>query len=104
MNYIECPACGKEKHHTVYCGIYKETICQAHCKGCHYRDDTTSLSHCNYRREMMKWNAKNAQIQAANMPEQTLPCSSDASIAHMEHCRQASSADCASINPADLRS
>ena len=104
MNYIECPACGKEKHHTVYCGIYKETICQAHCKGCHYRDDTTSLSHCNYRREMMKWNAKNAQIQTANMPEQTLPCSRDVSTAHMEHCRQESSADYVSINPADLRS
>ena len=104
MNYIECPACGKEKHHTVYCGIYKETICQAHCNGCHYRNNQTSLSHCDYRREMMKWNAKNAQIQAANMPEQTLPCSRDVSTAHMEHCRQENSADCASINPADLRS
>ncbi len=49
---IECPACGKEKYHTVYCGIYKETICQSHCKGCPYREDSFSLSCCNYRREM----------------------------------------------------
>ena len=104
MNYIECPACGKEKHHTVYCGIYKETICQAHCNGCHYRNNQTSLSHCDYRREMMKWNAKNAPISAANMPEQISPCSSDASTAHMERCLQENNADCASINPADLRS
>ena len=54
MNDIECPACGKEKHHTVYCGIWKETICQAHCKGCPYREDRISLSHCSYRREMQK--------------------------------------------------
>ena len=46
MQHIECPACGKEKLHTVYCGIWKETICQAHCKGCPYLDDGTSLSHC----------------------------------------------------------
>ena len=54
MQHIECPACGKEKHHTVYCGIWKETICHAHCKGCPYRDDGTSLSHCNHRREMQR--------------------------------------------------
>lgn len=54
MQYIECPACGKEKLHTVYCGIWKETICQAHCKGCPYLDDGTSLSHCNHRREMQR--------------------------------------------------
>ena len=54
MQHIECPACGKEKLHTVYCGIWKETICQAHCKGCPYLDDGTSLSHCNHRREMQR--------------------------------------------------
>lgn len=83
MNYIECPACGKEKHHTVYCGIYKETICQAHCKGCHYRDDSTSLSHCNYRREMMKWNAKNASLLTAHTQGQTSPSFKDVSAANM---------------------
>ena len=54
MQHIECPACGKEKLHTVYCGIWKETICQEHCRGCHYLEDGTSLSHCSYRREMEK--------------------------------------------------
>ena len=103
MNYIECPACGKEKHHTVYCGIYKETICQAHCKGCHYRDGSTSLSHCNHRREMMKWNAKNVPISAADTPEQISHCSSDASTVNMEHCLQENSADCVSANPAVSR-
>ena len=52
----------------------------------------------------MKWNAKNAQIQAANMPERISPCSSDASTAHMEHCRQENNADYVLTAPADLRS
>lgn len=54
MNRIECPACGREKHHTVYCGIYKDAICQTHCNGCPYRENSFSLSQCNYRREMQK--------------------------------------------------
>ncbi len=48
---IICPVCGAVKHHTVYCGIYEESICQTHCRGCQFRDNSCSLSHCTYREE-----------------------------------------------------
>ena len=41
----------------------------------------------------MKCHAANVKTQHANMQEQTLPCSSDASTVNMEHCRQENDAD-----------
>lgn len=50
-----CPVCGKASLHRVSCGIYDGlSVCQEHCRTCPYRDNSYSLSHCTYRREMLK--------------------------------------------------